>query len=928
MKKLLLNGLLAMAMIAVLFSCASGGRPRGPADAFVLTAGSNPGLKTDVTGMLNMQPTPLEVTFVVPPGTDRSRLVATIALNTEAVITVISSGERVVQKNGVTANDFTAPVLYSIEIPKEKKPWRYRVTVREADTNARLGALSFPEGYTLNPAFNPKTAAYTVEVPFATQQVKVSAQAESPYLKSVVIDEKPYAGANVSGSVDFSSVQQRSFTVVTVAEDGVSSQRYTVSIRRGAPDRNASLAALEVVEATLSPAFSPQRKQYAVVLPYTAKEFVIRAEPQSKFAAAALATLGESGEIKSRIPLAGRGSLTDKSGAAVAFSGIDWLPVIVTVTAQDGGVLEYFVEVSRAEPDRNASLAALSVSGGTLSPAFAPKTLRYVVQVLYASKQVAVLAQTQSKVAAAALELGAGSPADLKPQGDLASKEGALLDFSTVDRLPVTVAVTAQDGSVLRYTLDIRRSPPDSNADLAAFTVSSGLLTPPFNPRTVNYTVSVPAEAETVNLTLTTASRVAKVSTDLPVSPSGAAQVITVPTVAGKAVAVNVLITAEDGTEKLYRVNVIRPASLPSSGEPGPRLAGLTVTGAALNPPFNPGLLQYEARIPANVESVVVAARAEGATVVIEGQALPAAGRRYAVAPGASMALPIEVLSAAGAVTRYTLQLSREAQAAAAQPPVSGGLLVAIRNLQVAKREAASLAERKETVGGTATVTVRGYRTNTVLAQAAAPVKVSVQGAVTTLAMEQRLGLPAALPGELVEVEVAIPTSGGRFLCYTEALPAASELALQVPFLLLADNPRIAWPAVGSAVKVAGYLSQEPPGQGAAKRAVESAELEKNAKGEYSLTVKLADAKSGKLLTQEGLWIKPGLPRGRAFRLARVLELPEGSLITWTLTVKTKNGGLWVAEGLGEVWTTAPAYGAGFAPVLLPVVDELSESKP
>src|SRR5690606_13938995 len=130
-------------------------------------------------------------------------------------------------------------------------------------------------------------------------------------------------------------------------------------------------------------------------------------------------------------------------------------------------------------------------------------------------------------------------------------------------------------------------------------------------------TVSVPAEAETVNLTLTTASRVAKIGTDLPLTPSGAAQVITVPTAAGKAVAVNVLITAEDGTETLYRVNVIRPAALPSSGEPGPRLASLQVSGATLTPPFNPGLLQYEARLPANVESVVVTARAETAGTMV-----------------------------------------------------------------------------------------------------------------------------------------------------------------------------------------------------------------------------------------------------------------------------------------------------------------------
>jgi hypothetical protein len=145
MNKTLRALLLAIAVLAAISGCMSVGKPRGPVDAFNFSAGANPGLGQDAPGSLNMRTDPLEISVVVPPGTDKRRLVATFGLNVEATITVISTGQRVVQENGATANDFSAPVLYAVELPKEKKPWRYRVTVREVETNARLAQLSFPK---------------------------------------------------------------------------------------------------------------------------------------------------------------------------------------------------------------------------------------------------------------------------------------------------------------------------------------------------------------------------------------------------------------------------------------------------------------------------------------------------------------------------------------------------------------------------------------------------------------------------------------------------------------------------------------------------------------------------------------------------------------------------------------------------------------
>lgn len=145
MKRLLIGVLVGAAVLGSLAGCFSFSQGRGPVDTFQFLASRNPGLGQNVTGVLNIQADPVDIVAVIPPSTDSLNLVATFALNTEAVISVVSSGRPVVQQNGVTRNDFSSPVLYSVQVPNQKRPWRYRVTVRYAETNAALSQIGIPE---------------------------------------------------------------------------------------------------------------------------------------------------------------------------------------------------------------------------------------------------------------------------------------------------------------------------------------------------------------------------------------------------------------------------------------------------------------------------------------------------------------------------------------------------------------------------------------------------------------------------------------------------------------------------------------------------------------------------------------------------------------------------------------------------------------
>jgi hypothetical protein len=93
--------------LAALTACQSArSRQEGPIDTFSFLSTANPRLPQNVNGAITERADPKSIHLVVPAGTDLSRVVATLALNTEATITVISSGERVVQENGRTPQRF------------------------------------------------------------------------------------------------------------------------------------------------------------------------------------------------------------------------------------------------------------------------------------------------------------------------------------------------------------------------------------------------------------------------------------------------------------------------------------------------------------------------------------------------------------------------------------------------------------------------------------------------------------------------------------------------------------------------------------------------------------------------------------------------------------------------------------------------------
>ncbi len=190
---------------------------------------------------------------------------------------------------------------------------------------------------------------------------------------------------------------------------------------------NALLASLGLSGVTLSPSFSPGTTSYTGTVPF-----------------ATASTTVTTAALGSGTSVAGTGSQT----LAIGDNTLN-----VTVTAADGVTQQlYTVVVHRRSND--ASLAALSLSGTTLSPPFASGTTNYLATVHTTTSSTTVSATATN---ATAVVTGTGVKA-LAPGGNA-----------------IALTVTAEDGNSQTYTVNVTRAAAmDGDLDLTLATNADG----------------------------------------------------------------------------------------------------------------------------------------------------------------------------------------------------------------------------------------------------------------------------------------------------------------------------------------------------------------------------------------------------------------------------------------------------------------------
>ncbi len=228
------------------------------------------------------------------------------------------------------------------------------------------------------------------------------------------------------------------------------------------------------------------------------------------------------------------------------------------------------------------------------------------------------------------------------------SLNAAPLAFGT-NLVDINVARPGNDWPRVTYSLTIERAGPGTNPDLAGIALSSGTLSPPFDPAITSYSATV--NTPSVAVVPTAADCPALTVNGQPVASGGAAQV---PLALGPNT-VTVRSTAQDGTERTFTLALTRTPS------PEAALQSLSLSAGALSPAFDSAITHYTASVPYLPSvSVTAAPTVPSATLSINGAPAPAGAPQTVALQVGTTAITVGVTSEDGSATRsYTVDVAR-----------------------------------------------------------------------------------------------------------------------------------------------------------------------------------------------------------------------------------------------------------------------------
>ncbi len=245
--------------------------------------------------------------------------------------------------------------------------------------------------------------------------------------------------------------------------------------------------------------------------------------------------------------------------------------VNVVVTALDGTAKTYSITVNRAtapvtetptptpptaQLSDNNSLSGLSLSDGTLSPAFDAGTVNYTASVANAVSSIIFTPAVAESHAAVKVKLN----------GILVSSQVTPAAISpAVGSNAVTVEVTAQNGAVKTYTITVTRAAPhalSSNANLSSLVLNTGTLSPAFTPATTSYAVSYVTSVSSIVVTpaVEESNAAVKVRKNNAIVADEATPTAINLDAGDNTITVEV--TAQDGTVKTYTITATREHAL------------------------------------------------------------------------------------------------------------------------------------------------------------------------------------------------------------------------------------------------------------------------------------------------------------------------------------------------------------------------------
>ncbi len=472
---------------------------------------------------------------------------------------------------------------------------QYTVTlVRQALlSNIRLstGTLSYP--------FEGDRLSYNVFLPNTTTAITITP------VKTASCGGFTINGANVASiTLKPASGGMAAAVIKAIGTTAGVEQTFTVRVFRIAPVTGITLST-----GKLSPVFDIKKSSYTVDIP--AGTSSVKITPVKGYSCA---TMLIDGLANTSV------TLTPPIGGSVSTT--------ITAEAKDGSDFTYTITVRRA-----ALLRGITVTGGTLSPAFRATTTSYTVSVPATTASVRITpVKATTGVYSMTINGKSASYVTLSPAVGSAATATIKLTSST------NKAVTQT------YTVIVRRA-----ALITGITSSAGTMSPAFSPAKTAYTVTLPVD------TSSTVIAYAKAATGVKsVTINGAAvtsYAVSVSKPGGSATA-TIVATATDGkTKSTYTVTIRRAAVL----------SGITTAGGTLSPAFSPATYAYTVNVPATTAKVTLTpVKSPGCTTVtIDGVAQ--ASKEFAPPIGGSVTTTIVGRTDAGTTGTYTVTIKRAA---------------------------------------------------------------------------------------------------------------------------------------------------------------------------------------------------------------------------------------------------------------------------
>ena len=399
----------------------------------------------------------------------------------------------------------------------------YTINIKRLSNIATLSSINLTNNITLN-NFSSGTYTYTTSVPYATKTTNISATLTNP-LSFIESGTGTFNLTNYGNNPNIQNIVVKAENCKNeyayVEGNTCTSNTYTININRGNPSANNYLSDIKVNGTSINN-FVKTTDTYTIAN-------VSNQTTQINL------TATKEDSLSTIISGTGMINLTVGDNA---------LPIVVK--AEDGTNKIYTINVRRlSNINTLANLSVTSSPMGTLSPLFQTSftgNYTYNYQSITTSVNVSATVTDTNNAYISIID----STNVTTPTPTNSSINTKTETFNVPDVEKVTVMVTAEDGTIGYYIVNLNRT-ESSDANLKSLSLSSGTLSPTFSSGTVLYNASVEPDITSVEVTAIPNSSYAEVTsitgnTDLQFGVN----------------TVTVTVKPESGTDKSYIINLTR----------------------------------------------------------------------------------------------------------------------------------------------------------------------------------------------------------------------------------------------------------------------------------------------------------------------------------------------------------------------------------